>query len=207
MKSSVIVRFSFSSLFLGQRSKFRKARQLQRTTEDLNIAELENSKLREQELKNQLEFKNKELTSFTINFIQKNELLAKLKAISENLLKTSHNLNEDQRADLNRVNRTISLNLNREKDWADFRLHFENVHNDFFKILKYRFSDLTGNDLKISAMIRLNLNMKETANIMGISSESIKKSRYRLRKKFNLEHEDNLFDFLMEIEKPEEIAV
>jgi len=194
-------------IFLGQRSRFRKARHLQQANEDLNAAELENSKLREQELKNQLEFKNKELTSFTINFIQKNELLAELKTLSENLLKTSHNLNEDQRADLNRINRTISLNLNREKDWADFKLYFENVHEDFFIILKNRFSDLTGNDLKISAMIRLNLSMKETANIMGISSESIKKSRYRLRKKFNLEHEDNLFDFLMEIEKSADVMV
>ena len=126
-------------IFFGQRSRFRKAKQLQLANEDLNTAELENSKLREQELKNLLEFKNKELTSFTINFIQKNELLAKLKALSENLLKTSHNLNEDQRADLNRVNRTISLNLNREKDWEDFKLYFENVHNDFFKILKNRY--------------------------------------------------------------------
>jgi len=194
-------------IFFGQRSRFRKARHLQQANEDLNAAELENSKLREQELKNQLEFKNKELTSFTINFIQKNELLVELKTLSENLLKTSYSLNEDQRADLNRINRTISLNLNREKDWADFKLYFENVHEDFFIILKNRFSDLTGNDLKISAMIRLNLSMKETANIMGISSESIKKSRYRLRKKFDLEHEDNLFDFLMEMEKPADVMV
>ncbi len=81
------------------------------------------------------------------------------------------------------------------------------MHKDFFIILKNRFSDLTGTDLKISAMIRLNLSMKETANIMGVSSESIKKSRYRLRKKFNLEHEENLFDFLMEIEKSADVIV
>ena len=194
-------------IYLGQTSRFRKARQLQQAKENLNTAELENGKLREQELKNQLEFRNKELTSFTINFIQKNELLEELKALSENLLKISHNLNEDQKADLNRISRTISLNLNREKDWEDFKLYFENVHKDFFIILKNRFSDLTGTDLKISAMIRLNLNMKETANIMGISLESIKKSRYRLRKKFNLEHEENLFDFLMEIEKSADVIV
>jgi len=135
-------------IFLGQRSRFRKARYLQQAKEDLNAAELENSKLREQELKNQLEFKNKELTSFTINFIQKNELLAELKALSENLLKTSHSLNEDQRADLNRINRTISLNLNREKDWADFKLYFENVHEDFM-YSKIMMTSLSINDLRI----------------------------------------------------------
>jgi len=194
-------------IFLWQRSRFRKTRQLQQAKEDLNTAELENSKLREQDLKNQLEFKNKELTSYTINFIQKNEMLEELKGLSKNLLKTTHNLNEDQRADLNRINRTISLNLNREKDWEGFKMYFENVYKDFFVILKTRFSDLTSTDLKICALTRLNLSMKETANIMGISSESIKKYRHRLRKKFSLKTKDNLFDFLMEIEKSANVMV
>jgi len=198
-----IVVISGVSIFIVQRSRIRKIKQLHIASESLKNAELENSTLREQELRSELEFKNKELTSFTINFIQKNGLLEELKNFSEQLLKSAYNLNEDQRANLNRLNRTISMNLNREKDWEDFKLYFENVHKDFFVQLKNKYPDLTGADLKICAMIRLNLSMKETANIMGISTDSVKKARYRLRKKFDLETEDNLFDFMMEMERVE----
>ena len=101
---------------------------------------------------------------------------------------------------LNSLNRLVNHSLQVDRDWEDFKLHFENVHNDFFKILKHYKPDLSNYELKLCALIRLNLNIKETATILGISAESVKTARYRLRKKLELSHEDNLIDFIINLE-------
>ncbi len=51
----------------------------------------------------------------------------------------------------------------------------------------------------MAALVRLNMNLKETATVMGISPDSVKTSRYRLRKKLQLEEEQNMTDYLMTI--------
>ena len=70
----------------------------------------------------------------------------------------------------------------------------------FAKILKDYKPDLSNYELKLCALIRLNLNMKEMATILGISAESVKTARYRLRKKLALSREENLIDFIMTLE-------
>ncbi len=75
-------------------------------------------------------------------------------------------------------------------------MYFEKVNSSFFQRLKNQFPDLTQSDLKLCALISLNLSMKEMAELMGISPESVKMARHRLRKKLNLVTEENLTEFL-----------
>lgn len=84
-----------------------------------------------------------------------------------------------------------------EKSWETFMLHFENVHPDFFTKLKVRFSDLTNNDLKLCAYVKIGMGNKEIASIMGIGQNSLKGNLYRLKKKLSLGAEDKLRDFLI----------
>ena len=100
---------------------------------------------------------------------------------------------------LNKLSRTVDNALDVDKDWEDFKLYFENVHKDFFRNLKQQYPDLGNSELKLCALLKLNLNMKETASIMGISPESVKTARYRLRKKLGLAKDDSLTDFVMSI--------
>jgi len=79
-------------------------------------------------------------------------------------------------------------------------LHFEQVHQHFFTRLKEACPDLSSAELKLCALIRLNLNMKESATILGISPTSVKTARYRLRKKLNLSQEESILDYLLKIE-------
>ena len=174
-----------------------KNQELFTSKQALTEAELENSKLKEKELQKELEFKNKELTSFTINFIQKNELMEELK---ENISEIKKISDDKVSGKLNSLNRLVDNSLHVDRDWEDFKLYFENVHSDFFKILKDYKPDLSNYELKLCALIRLNLNMKETATILGISAESVKTARYRLRKKLALSREENLIDFIMNLE-------
>lgn len=93
----------------------------------------------------------------------------------------------------------ISRELNREKEWDDFNLYFEGLNKNFFNRLKEAFPEITPNDLRICALIKMNMSIKEMAAIMNISADSVKTARYRLRKKLQLNTEDNLTEFLMKL--------
>ena len=181
-----------------QKQREKKETELLRSKEALARTELENAALKERELHQQLEFRNKELTSYTLNFAQKNELFLQL------LEKT--NLLEDtspakRTKVISEIKRIIKQQVNVDRDWEDFKRYFEEVHTGFYRRLKEMHPDMSANDLKISSLIRLNLNIKETANILGISPESVKTARYRLRKKLGIEPNKALLDYFLDIEK------
>lgn len=179
-----------------QRLRIKKDKEIFESKEALAQAELANSQLRQAELKQELEYKNKELTSYTINFIRKNEVMEELK---ESIKALKQNTDSDTNKSLSRLSKIVDNALDVDKDWEDFKLYFENVHKDFFKNLKSRFPDLGSSELKLCALVKLNLNLKEIASIMGISPDSVKTARYRLRKKLNLNKEDSLVDTIMSI--------
>lgn len=173
--------------------KNKKQRELLGSKEHLNATAMENQRLKQIELENQLHFKNKELASYALNFVQKNELLENLYS----QLKAAKDAPPKSQAKyLDQIERTIRQHKSQEKDWEDFKIHFEQVHSDFLTGLKDKFPELSSNDLKVAALARLNLNIKETSNILGISPESAKTARYRLRKKLQMAQEDDLFSFL-----------
>jgi tetratricopeptide (TPR) repeat protein len=159
-------------------------------------AELENTKLKEKELRQALELKNRELTSYTVNFIQKNELFDEIK---ERIEKIKESPQPAVSKELNGLLRQLHQRQTIDKDWEDFKLTFENVHPDFFNKLHSQFPDLSPAELKLCALIRLNLGIKEMASLLGISADSTKTARYRLRKKLNLAEEQNLNDFILSL--------
>ncbi len=177
-----------------QRNRIKLDKEYHAAQHLLAEVELQNSQLREQELQKELDFKNKELTSYTINFIRKNEVMEELRTAVQETRKMA---SAEVSSKLGKLNRIIDNTLDVDKDWEDFRLYFENVHKDFFKNLKTSFPDLGNSELKLCALVKLNLNMKETAAIMGISAESVKTARYRLRKKLDPPKEQTLTDFIM----------
>ena len=175
-----------------------KNRELLASKEELANTALENAHLKQQELKQQLNFKNKELTSYALNFVQKNELLLMLQ---EKIRAAKGDALKDQSKLINGIGRILKQHLTIDKDWEDFRLHFEQVHTGFFTKLKEKHPDLSANDLKICTLTRINLNIKETAGILGISPESVKTARYRLRKKMDLKPDQELLDYFLSLEK------
>ena len=158
---------------------------------------IKNSRLREKELRSELEFKSRELTTYTLNFIQKNEIMEQLKGNINEIQKLSE---PEISRKLNGLQRLVDHSFNLDKDWQEFKMYFQEVHKDFFVILKQKFPNLSNSELRLCALIKLNLTMKESATILGISPDSVKTARYRLRKKLGLTNEANLGDFLMDID-------
>ncbi|WPP50408.1 tetratricopeptide repeat protein [Catalinimonas niigatensis] len=176
-----------------QQLKRRKDRQLYDTRQALVKTALENAHLKALELKDELHLKNKELTSYTLNFLQKNELMEEVKEQINDLRKNSEGKLSGQ---LKKVHWLLDQHQHVDKVWEEFKLYFEQVNEGFFKNIKEAFPDLTPNELKICALMYLNLNIKEMANILGIAPDSVKVARHRIRKKLNLKREESLVDFV-----------
>ena len=150
----------------------------------------EQKHLREQQMQNELEFKESQLTAMTAQMLQKNELMHELKS----------KLDEDKNISVDSpLSKIINRGQNQDKDWSDFNTHFESINKNFYTRLKQSYPDISPNDLKICALIKLNLSIKEMAAILNISPDSVKTARYRLRKKMQLNTEDNLTDFILNL--------
>jgi hypothetical protein len=158
-------------------------------------SEQEIIQLKNAQLLAQIEFKNQELTSSAMNLIQKNKLLNTVKNSLKGLIVESKDLSAN--SELQRLIKSIDKDLQGVEDWSAFAENFDQVHGRFITRLKESFPELTQQEIKFSAYIRMNLNTKEIANLLGISVRGVEIGRYRVRKKLGLSRQENLGDFLL----------
>nr|MCU0447322.1 LuxR C-terminal-related transcriptional regulator [Microscillaceae bacterium] len=145
--------------------------------------------IKQERLEEQIAHKERELASTTMHIFQKNQMLNQLKASLDDL-------SGELRSQIKPLFQEIQNNLDLDKDWANFQLHFSQVHPYFFKQLAENFPALSQNELKTLAYIRMKLTNKEIANILNISPKSVEMARYRLKKKINLSAESSLDEWL-----------
>jgi DNA-binding CsgD family transcriptional regulator len=166
---------------------------------ELESAEKELIRLRNEKLEAEITHKNTQLASTAMHLVQKGELLGKVK---EQMVKLKNQSDGEKDAeDLKRIIKTLSDEDKMDEQWEQFSVHFDTVHSDFLSIVKLKHPNLTANELKLCAYLRMNFSTKEMAQLMNISVRGVEISRYRLRKKLQIPTETNLFDFLMEINK------
>jgi AraC family transcriptional regulator, chitin signaling transcriptional activator len=151
-------------------------------------------KLKEKQLQTEIELKNKQITTHALNILQKNETLQTLVSQLREMVKKADKVSV---IELKRTIKSIEDSFKLDKDWDSFRLYFEQIHTDFYPKLKVNYPELTPLELRHCALIRLNLSLAECATILGISPESIKVSRTRIRKKLNLNSSQNLSEFVL----------
>lgn len=149
------------------------------------IIKLENDKLNAQ-----IEGKNRELAVSTMSLIKKNEFLSSLKKKLKEVKELS---------DINKVVKTIDNSINNTDDWNMFMEAFNNADKNFIDKVKSKHPELTANDLRLCAYLRLNLSSKEIAPLLNISFRSVEVKRYRLRKKMNLPHDANLASYILDL--------
>jgi tetratricopeptide (TPR) repeat protein len=144
-----------------------------------------------QKTKEVLEINKKELTSAALQIIENGETVQHFKKELHNF---KQNIDKVHHRKLERL--ATSITNNSRKNWEEFRSRFEQVNTDFFKNLKIDHPSLSSSELKLCSFLKLNFNSKDIANLMGISPESVKVSRYRLRKKLELDRSDNLANYI-----------
>lgn len=147
--------------------------------------------------KSELEHKKRELAAISTNIVQENEqvsnILKDLKYYSS-LLKS-----EKDRNSFSPLIKSIQRILSEKRKEDLYSDQFNAAYPGYLEYLTRTYLELTTSDLKLCTFLRMNLNTKEIAEIMGLSVRSIESRRYRLRKKLNLSKDDDLVSNLISL--------
>ena len=181
-----------------QQEMRRKQEEMRRKQEALKRKQQEMAQ-RQEEMSLELDHKNRQLTSYTLDLAAVNEfhqhVSASLSALREKKLSAAEVDNELK--DL-----ILSLQHFNDKPLGDdFRVYFDEVHPGFLMRLSQQFSALSKADLRLCAYLHLGMTTKEIAALTFKEVRSVESARNRLRKKLNLPPETNLAQFLEQFTK------
>jgi len=146
-----------------------------------------------QAMRQKIAEKDRQLTVVTVALEEKNKMLSGIKLKLNDLKSKSETI---ARNDLASLSYTIDRNLDSKGDWIQFQQHFSQLHPSFFAQLKKKYPHLRPNDLRICAYQRMNFTIAEMAKLLHINQGSVQKARYRLKKKLELNVDQNLESFL-----------
>jgi len=188
-------------VFYQQRNRLKTENQLlsqqnesynaQKALTDLEITAIQNEK---ENLRRKLESKRKEFIDAALNLSEQREFLETIlnEINSTRQIEDGNKVPQKLLALENLIKQRMSFKSEKE----DFYGQIEQVHHDFLQKLETSFPDLTDNEKRLAAMLRLSLPGKEIATLMNISPKSVEIARYRLKKKLGLSKDENLINFI-----------
>lgn len=142
-------------------------------------------------LNEEIILKNQELTLNELRNTKSKELIAE---IATKIKDTSR---EERSPELNKLISELKASY-KDKSWAEVEHRFKQVHGKFYEVLTEKYPDLSLNERKLSAFLKLQMTTKEISALTGQSPRSIELARTRLRKKLGLTNSDqNLYDFFL----------
>lgn len=158
---------------------------------EIEKAHYENQLLRikAEKLEQEIEYKTKELTSLALRIAQKNEVMGVL-------LEKVNTLHSKEVQSMEDVRSQIISSMRNDKGWEYFEKQFKLVHFDFIERLSRLYPTLSPSELKVCALMKINLTTKEMSNLLCQSERSIETYRYRIRKKIHLSSNRNLVTYL-----------
>lgn len=146
----------------------------------------------QQLLQQEITLLRQEMNSYLLLLSRKNEALLDIKTRCEELA-------ANKEIPPKNFTQTIDRLLEQDDYWESFLQKFNRTDAHFIQQLAICAPDISPAELRLAVLIRLGMDNKAIANLLHISAEGVKKSRYRLRKKLNLEQDDNLDKYLMEL--------
>jgi DNA-binding CsgD family transcriptional regulator len=197
-----------ASIPLIQRKKFRreksklnqnKEEELKLKNEKINQISIESKneidKVLNEKLQSEIDLKNDQLTTITLQLINNNEFIRDIRSDLE------QNMNKRGAAkDYLKIIRTIDDKLSNGDYWDKFEYHFDQVHGDYLKKLAKSNIKLSPREIKLAAFLRMNMSSKEISSLMNITPRSVELARHRLRKKLKLTRDQNLVEYLIELD-------
>lgn len=183
-------------VFLWLKTKVTQERSKKEQAERLKEVEVKNLKLEQEKIASDLSFKEKELTTFALQMVHKNELIDSIQKKLNNIL----NEPEDWKDDLKKLIVKLKQHQLIGNDLIPFDKHLQEISSSFFSQLEQRYPDLTNNEKRLAALLRIGLSSKEIAVLNNVSESAVKISRHRLRKKLNLDSTVNLNELFRSLE-------
>lgn len=177
------------SLFLRRRQYVINAKNKQLLAEQ----QLELTAVKNKQLKSEIESKQRDLSDFAINLTHNQEwareLSDKIKAIKDANAK-------EQKVLLAKLEQDIINKTTVDVDTKDFYERLDKLSDSFYSELTTQFPNLTKNEVRLCSLIRLKMDSRSIATLQNITLASLNTSRYRLRKKLNLQEDIDLDDFI-----------
>jgi len=152
------------------------------------IKELENDNLNQK-----VEHQKRELASKALHIAQKNEILIDLKGDLTNLN------NDSSKIQVNHLINKLHIDKQIDNNWEQFTTQFIEMNPDFYKNITNTYDNLTKNDIRLIALLKMKYDSNSISSLLNISLEGVKKARYRLRKKLYLSSEENLEKHIMSL--------
>lgn len=152
--------------------------------------EVENAALKSKILENEISTLREQLNTYLLQLLHKNKILGIIKTQLEN---------NDFRNHIESVHNLIERELNSESYWEEFFIKLKSFDKDFINKLLQKFPDLSPGEIKLCSLLRLGISSKDIAIILNVNAASIDKNRYRLRKKLNLETDQNLDQLILSL--------
>lgn len=145
--------------------------------------------LKNENLKKEIDHKNSQLASVTMHLLSKNEFVMSIRKKLNDVASTGQN------ESLQRIVKSIDRNIDEDEAWETFVHHFDQVHGNFLHKLKENIN-LTPQETKLCAYLKMNMSTKDIANLMNITVRGVELGRYRLRKKLGINRDVNLVSYL-----------
>ncbi len=183
--------------FRANKIKRTANQKLKRANDDLRDLNkyLEELRAREKELSQAaISAKERELASISMASHEKNSLL---KDLEQQLKFIEHRVDEELSPSFKQLKKTISNGYSMDDSWHSFLHSFQDVHPHFFDKLKNQNPQLSNDDLKLSAYLKIGMSNKEIANVTHLALGSVKTKVNRLKKKLNMTADDNLRDYMV----------
>lgn len=149
--------------------------------------------LKNEKLNAELELKHKELAALAINLVDKNEYLIKLKEQAESIGKVKP---EEVGPLVRVIMRSINMNIRSEETWMVFETQFKAIHRGFMEFITAQYPELTVMEMKVCALLKINLSSKEISSMLNISVRTVEYHRLDIRKKLGIEKDVNLNQFI-----------
>lgn len=180
-----------------QRKKHKKETTIiaEQKEKELQVKDEEIDKLYNEKLQTELNLKNDQLTSITMQLVKNKEFIY---GVQEKIGLTIDKGESTQ--DLKKIIKTINKELSGEDYWDQFAYHFDQVHGNYLEKLSSKNINLSPREIKLAAFLRMNMSSKEISKILNITTRGVELARYRLRKKLKLTRDQNLVEYLIELD-------
>ncbi|MNY08393.1 hypothetical protein D3C86_1412460 [compost metagenome] len=153
--------------------------------------------LRAQKMEGELHATEREMRKLLSTMFDKNKEIFELQE-QVDLFEKNRNFRTDTEKEA-MLNDLQSFSLLTENDWIEFKRLFEKLNPGFFEFFHDKFPEITSAEIRLAALIKLNLSNLEMARTLAISPDSVRKTNLRLRKKLNIESLDDLARFIKSI--------
>lgn len=136
-----------------------------------------------------LNIREAELRTYMVDLSKKNEIINSLQSEISALLPEDGSRETE-------VAKLLEQRILTEEDWIIFKNRFESIYPRFFIKLRQFRLDFTEGEIRNLVLLHLNLSGREMAKILGISPQSVRVNKLRLRKKLEKENFETVESFL-----------